>query len=639
MKKTLFLALLVTVFAQYACSQIQDFSVKGIPDSLLKNAHAVVRYYNEDYNIAGPDEFTIVKRVVVTVLDEKGKSYGNFEHYYGKGTTVKNINASLFDKNGKEIKSLKKNEVVDMAAFGISFVDDLRKKVHSFDCHDYPYTTDYEVEIQFNGTFSLPGWSPYFVGKVAVERASVRVEYPSSFPLRYKTYRLPQPTIHTSDKPSENNWFELVMGGLKAPEEGDDFTPTSNTVIPSLVLAADTFSLLEHTGNMSTWQNFGRFIYQLNENRDVLTPEVKQLVHRMADTCKTNPQKIAVLYKYLQHNTRYVSIQLGIGGLQTFDAAFVCEKKYGDCKALSNFMKSLLKEAGIVSYAAIVSSGKSRFYHMDEDFPANVFNHVILCVPQGGDTTWLECTSPDMPAGYLGGFTANRKVLLITPEGGKVIKTPAYGAESNVLTRFAECTLNEKDELVANIRYNYMGAYWEDENRAVGGAGQSDINRHLNQMLGFANYTVNRSSIKNNNFFGLPSLIEELQVTATAEATRSGNKLILSTAMFPLNKSSISRTDTLSAHFQLHESFKIVDTVMIHLNGEYAAEPFKDVSLEYPFGRYHLAYSLADKKTLIKTSEFITYAGIYPAAQFSDYRKLRNESVGTSRSKLILTKN
>src|SRR5574342_1196313 len=105
---------------------------------------------------------------------------------------------------------------------------------------------------------------------------------------------------------------------------------------------------------MNSWQDFGKFIYALKQGRDELPPEIKQKVHELTDGIADTKEKINVLYGYMQKNTRYVSIQLGIGGWQPFDAKYVAKKGYGDCKALSNYMYSILKEAGIKSYYAVI---------------------------------------------------------------------------------------------------------------------------------------------------------------------------------------------------------------------------------------------------------------------------------------------
>ena len=77
---------------------------------------------------------------------------------------------------------------------------------------------------------------------------------------------------------------------------------------------------------------------------------------------------------------RYVNIKLGIGGLKPLPATFVDQKKYGDCKALSNYMNALLKAVGIKSYYAIINAGANE-EPATPSFPGDNFDHIILCVP------------------------------------------------------------------------------------------------------------------------------------------------------------------------------------------------------------------------------------------------------------------
>jgi hypothetical protein len=152
----------------------------------------------------------------------------------------------------------------------------------------------------------------------------------------------------------------------------------------------------------------------------------------MVAACKTDSDKIRVLYDYMKKNMRYVSIQLGIGGFKPFTASFVDSKKYGDCKALTNYMRHMLKVVGIESYPALINATYDS-PPVDESFPANKFNHVILCVPQKVDSIWLECTSNFNASGFLGSFTENKKALLLTPNGGVLVSTPKSNAKNNRL--------------------------------------------------------------------------------------------------------------------------------------------------------------------------------------------------------------
>lgn len=83
---------------------------------------------------------------------------------------------------------------------------------------------------------------------------------------------------------------------------------------------------------MDSWQNFGKFIVSLYAGKDVLPEAVKAKVLDLTQGLKSDPEKVAALYKYMQQNSRYISIQLGMGGWQPLDATYVAEKNTGIVK-------------------------------------------------------------------------------------------------------------------------------------------------------------------------------------------------------------------------------------------------------------------------------------------------------------------
>jgi hypothetical protein len=161
--------------------------------------------------------------------------------------------------------------------------------------------------------------------------------------------------------------------------------------------------------------------------------QAKTRLNEMVSGAKSDHEKIDIIYNYLQDNFRYVSIQLGIGGFKPFPASFTDQKKYGDCKGLSNYMHSCLAAVGIKSYMALINAHYDAT-PVEVDFPINRFNHMILCVPLKTDTIWLECTSTTNACGALGSFTENRNALLLTENGGVLVRTPPSKASENKLS-------------------------------------------------------------------------------------------------------------------------------------------------------------------------------------------------------------
>ncbi|HET7899153.1 MAG TPA: transglutaminase-like domain-containing protein, partial [Flavisolibacter sp.] len=224
-----------------------------------------------------------------------------------------------------------------------------------------------------------------------------------------------------------------------APVEYEEGSPAPRSRFPYINIVPEQFSHYGFQGNFSTWKSFGNWIKGLYDGLDELPPDRQQFFRQLVAGAPDDREKIRRIYEYLQENFRYVSIQLGIGGFKPFSAAFTDQKKYGDCKALSNFMKAALKSVGIRSCVAIINAGYNE-EPVDAAFPANDFNHVVLCVP-GKDSIWLECTSNTAEFARLGTFTENRNALLITDEGGVLVSTPPSDPSTNTMTTRTTVTM------------------------------------------------------------------------------------------------------------------------------------------------------------------------------------------------------
>jgi len=219
-------------------------------------------------------------------------------------------------------------------------------KWHSFFYKVYPYTVEYEVVVKYKGTMFLPDWIPQEKNTMSVQQSRLVISCPSSNPLRFQSYHYEnKPVITEEGKNKSYAWEIKNLATLDAEYAAPAWYRQTTSVFP----VTEKFSLEDYQGSNASWSDFGKFVYDLKSNRDALPTNIKQKVHELTDNVSNTNEKIRLLYEYMQQNTRYISIQLGVGGWQPFDAKFVAEKKYGDCKALSNFMSALLKEAGIRS--------------------------------------------------------------------------------------------------------------------------------------------------------------------------------------------------------------------------------------------------------------------------------------------------
>ncbi|MEO8406791.1 MAG: DUF3857 domain-containing protein, partial [Chitinophagaceae bacterium] len=541
---------------------------------------------------------------------------------------------ALYDAFGKKIKNLKKSDIKDVSGDDdASLADDDRSKWYSFFYKVYPYTVEYEVELKFKGTMFTPTWIPQERSVMSVQQSSMVITTPADNPLHYKMFNYTGQPVITEEK--GNKVYSWEVKNMNAVES-EYASPAWHEITTSVFLATEKFSLGDYDGSNATWKDFGRFVYDLKKGRDVLPDDVKRKVHELADGLPTVKEKIASLYQYMQQNTRYVSIQLGIGGWQPFDATFVATKRYGDCKALSNYMYSLLKEAGIPSVYTVIRYTDDNNYLLT-DLPCSQFNHVILFVPNGKDTTWLECTSQTVAPGYLGGNTSDRYAVAVDENGGSLVRTPKYGAAENLQLRAINATIDPDGNLSAIINTKYKAVQQDRLHSITNGMSKDKLMEFLKEDIELATYDIKSFNYKEERN-SIPAIDETLNLVADNYATVSGKRFFITPNIISRTHRKLKADESRKYELVLDFEYRDIDSTEINIPAGYTVESLPaDIKLDNKFGKYRASVKL-DGSRLVYYRLMEESSGRFPATDYTELAKFYETVYKADRNKVVLVR-
>ena len=441
--KSLILSIL---FALQAINISSQFDLALIPDSLKLNADAVMLKNDERMEIFSKSKLIRTTSSEILVLNNNKNQINEIIIGYDQFTKVEELNITILALDGKKIKTIKKKDFLDQVAEdGFSVATDDRFLYYKIVENKSPYVIVKEIKTSSSQSLNIPGYSPYEGNKVSVLKSTFTItNFDINNKLRLQETILGKPKVDSTLIKHEYNWtfYNKTASRLKSERELNQLY----SIWPLL----ENFQMDGVEGSLKNWQTFGVWLTKLNEGMDVLSEKTKEEIKTVIGSEKNEKEITKKLYRYLQQNMRYVSIQLGIGGYRPMPAQSVHEFKYGDCKALSNYMKAILNVAGISSRYIIISAGKNAF-SPDPSDTRNVFNHAILAVPFEKDTLFLECTSKDASAGYQGSFTGNRLALLVNGEESGLVKTTHYNHTDNEI--FNRFDIQIKKDLPAQINH------------------------------------------------------------------------------------------------------------------------------------------------------------------------------------------
>ncbi|WP_179344147.1 DUF3857 domain-containing protein [Winogradskyella ursingii] len=606
-----------------------DYISSKTPFELIPKANAVVRYEKQVVEVSAYNRMHVTTKRVVTVFNKYGERHHDAFEHYNNNIKIKDLEVRIFDASGQEIKKVKSRDFNDESAVsGGTLYSDFRVKYLDYTPVNYPYTIEFYSEVEQRSTAFVPEWNPIDSYYLSVQHSEYELINNSDVEIKAKSQNFENFNVETNGK------HHVVAKNLKAikPEE---YSPNISEMTPRLKLALTQFDMEGVEGVNNTWEDFGKWMYNnLLMGTDELPQTAINDVKALTEGVEDKLERAKLVYKYMQDKTRYISVQVGIGGWKPMLANEVDRLGYADCKGLTNYTKALLEAVDVPSYYTVVY-GDTDLKNIDKDFSVTEGNHVILCLPNEEENIFLECTSQTNPFGFTAGFTDDRDVLLITPEGGKIVHTKYYSEEESKQLTDALINLNENGGFTAEVKIETTGYQY--------GLHEGLENQNVrDQKMYYKNYWDNINSLdigemilendKENIVY-----TEKIAVNATSYASKTGNRLILQPNMFNKISAVPPRYENRQSDFKITRGFTDIDEFIIKIPENMKVEAMNDnESIETKFGSYSYNIEPLEGNKLKYSRKYIMKKGNYEKDDYMKFREFNKKIVKADNAKIVL---
>jgi hypothetical protein len=566
-----------------------------------EKTNAVLLYSERNVTVQSADKIKTVVRRAYKILRPDGRDYGiAVVPFNSPSEKVTGFHGWCIPAQGKdyEVKDKEALEISDPKVDGSELISDVKQKLIKIPAADPGNIVGYEYAIEAQPLVLQDMW--YFQGESPLREAHYSLQLPSGW--EYKAAYL----NHVEVKPTQtgSNQWQWTVNDEKGIREEPEMPPMHGVAGKMIVYLLPPGG----AGNrgFANWKEMGNWYQNLTTGRRDPTPEIKQKVTELTAGAPTQLEKMRALARFVQHDIRYVAIELGIGGYQPHRAADVFGHRYGDCKDKATLMSAMLHEIDVESYYVVINAERG---WITPDMPANDgFNHVILAIklpsglsesslvatmqnPQLGNLLFFDPTDELTPFGTIGGNLQDNYGLLVAATGGELLELPRLPASMNTIRRTGNLTLDATGKLTGSISEMRLGdRAWSERWRILHLTNNADRIKPIESLLSgsLSNFRITKASILNlqqtDQPFGFNYSFE-----ATNYAKNAGDLLLLRPRVIGVKAEGILETsEPRQFPVEFEGPVQDTDTFEITLPEGYVVDDLPPpVDADFGFASYH----------------------------------------------------
>ena len=610
---------------------------------------SAVILYTEDVLAVQPNgKIKKISRRAYKILRPDGRRLGKQHFFYDAETKILSIHGWCIPAAGKDFE-VKEKEMTDTGYLDVEggeLYTDLHAKVMDIPAAEPGNIIGYEVEQDYRPYVFGDEW--FFQETLPVREARYTLQMPPSW--EYKAVWLNHEELAPATQGSGQwQWSLKNIPEVKWEAEMPPWKGVAGLLVVSIIPPGG-----ENRGFLS-WKDMGAWYNGLTQGRRDASPEIKQQVATLTGSLKSPLAKMQALAGFMQNEVRYVGIWLGIGGYQPHAAPEVFKHRFGDCKDKATLLSAMLKEIGIESYYVVIHTERGG---VSSSTPPHLgsFNHVILAIrlPDGlwdsslvamlqherfGRILIFDPTDTFTPFGQLRGDLQDNYGMLVTPEGGELIKLPKLPPVTNGVQRTAKLTLDGEGNLKGEVHEIRVGDSASYQRHALRSVNQfADQIKPIETLMAHSlgTFQVTKATVTNLHENRLP-FEYHWSFVAIDYGKRAGELLLVRPRVFGLKSSDVLETKEPRKYMlELPSPSRDTDTFEITLPGGYAVDDLPaPVDADYSFASYH-SKAEVQGNVLKYTRTFEVKEVSIPVAKIDELRKLYRIIAGDERSTAVL---
>ena len=267
---------------------------------------------------------------------------------------------------------------------------------------------------------------------------------------------------------------EYAWWGLDLPAQAHEpRQPSGSDIFPKVVMAT-----------AKSWEAKSRWFFDVNRDQFEVTPAIQEKVDEILKdqglTRADEERKAKALLHWVAQNIRYSGQTMGEGeGFTLHSGEMIFEQRSGVCKDIAGMLVTMMRAAGMDSYAAMTMAG-SRI----DEVPADQFNHCVTALKlEDGtfrmyDPTWVPFNNDIWSL-----LETEQHYLVGTPEGETLNRIRYSPSTESPLKVTHEAKLDKEGTLSGTFRFEGFGAMDSRLRRLVNGTRKKELVERCARLL------------------------------------------------------------------------------------------------------------------------------------------------------------